>query len=110
MIIHWSGLPRTLVALAMAVVLIALSVGVPLLDLGWNADRVAIGTEGTAPGFVDHDHAICLQYGATAWSAATATGISGESLVDLDPIRPVVALLSEFLLHSAHRPRAPPTA
>lgn len=105
-----SGRPRALVALATAAILVALSAGVPLLDAGGVPGWGRGSHEGPAPGQVDHDHTLCLQHGATAWSPAPATSTPWASSVVEHAVPTGVRLHSEIVLRSTHHSRAPPSA
>ena len=76
---------RAPVATGLAVLLTALSVAVPLLDLGRSPAGVAVVDPGEAAGYVDHHHGVCLQHSATAWAPAAGTEMPAGRLVREDP-------------------------
>lgn len=99
---------RASVAALAVIVLTGLSVAVPLLDQGRDPGALAVSEPGTPAGYVDHDHAICLQHGAAAWSPAMGAELPSERLVP-ETDTPVPA--DERASHSFRRlpqSRAPP--
>ncbi len=105
-------LPRRFLRFASVVVLLtalpAATVAVPLLDLGQDPGRLAAGAPGTAAGYLDHHHGVCLQHGAAGWSPATGPTLTwglveGETPLDRSGTR--VPLRS---LAATQHSRAPP--
>lgn len=99
---------RARVAAATLMAVTAMSVAVPLLDRGLDPGRLALSEAGHARGYVDHNHGVCLQHSATAWSPAVGTDLPSERFVRRvdSPCRAVVHPVGATLL--LHNPRAPP--
>lgn len=100
---------RAFVATLTAAVVMALTVAVPLLDQGRGGAPTRISESGTPAGYVDHDHAVCLQYGATAWSPAEGADAPSELFVrEDDPVRDA-ARRTDRAFRSLYHSRAPPS-
>lgn len=106
-----SPLARTLrasVAVTVMVVVVALSVLVPVLDSGRDPDALAFTEPGQSTGYVQHNHGVCVQYSAAAWSVVSGTELPAERFVrEVDvPRRAVVDPTAPTF--SVHHSRAPP--
>lgn len=102
---------RALVSVTLAVLLTAGWVGTPLLDLGRDPGRLAVSSESTASyGAIEHDHGVCLQYGATAWSLSAAASVPEECVVREATVPGKEGIHADGHSGSHHQPRAPPVA
>lgn len=99
---------RAPVAVVTAVVLMALSVAVPLLDQGRHGGGVALAETGAPAGYVDHHHGVCLQHGAAAWSPARGADLPAGVLVQESDTPRDAARNAGRSAGSPHHPRAPP--
>lgn len=106
--IHARGPFRTPVALAVAVVMLGLTLGMPLLDLGRGPGRVDVVDPDAGGGWVDHDHGLCMLYGAAPWSPAGSTEPPPDLVVpdDAAPISGPTHAVAALLFRP--QPRAPP--
>lgn len=99
---------RAMVAATMMVVGVTLSALVPMLDRGRDPDALAFTEPGQSTGYVQHDHGVCVQHGAAAWTAAAMAELPAANLVRAaDSPHPVVVDPAGATL-STHRSRAPP--
>ena len=99
---------RARVAATVAVVVTALTVAVPLLDRGEAPGVVAFSEPGATPGYVEHDHSVCLQHGQSAWQPVAVTELPAERFVRQadSPCRAIIR--SRGAPASPHHSRAPP--
>jgi len=99
---------RARVAAVLMAVLTALTVAVPLLDLGRDPGALAFTDADHTPGYVDHHHGVCVQHSAAAWTPASGAELPSERLVRQDdaPLPVVVHPIAATL--TAHHSRAPP--
>ena len=100
---------RATVAATTMVVVTALGVAVPLLDRGWDAGGLALSEPGHPAGYVDHNHDVCVQHSATAWSSAAATELPSERFVRQADAPCRVVVHPQTPLSSLHHSRAPPS-
>jgi hypothetical protein len=99
---------RASAALGLAVVLLALSVAVPLLDRGRTVGPLAFGDSDSHAGVVAHDHGICLQHGAATWAPGEGAKAPAPVLVR-DHLRPEEGVVrTDAVPAPTHLPRAPP--
>jgi hypothetical protein len=99
---------RAYVAAITLAVLTAMSVAVPLLDQGLPEGGSRLSAPGTAAGYVDHHHGVCLQHSAAAWSAAEGADLPSELLVrEAEPLRGTVHPSGRSSWSTYHS-RAPP--
>ena len=99
---------RARTAATVAVVATALTVAVPLLDRGRDPGALAFSEPGANPGYVEHNHSVCLQHGQATWQPVAAAELPAERFVRQEdsPCRAVVR--SAGVAASPHHPRAPP--
>ena len=104
------GPGRRILALAMAAVLMALSLGMPLLDVDQPTTTVSVSDGAAAPGSLEHDHTLCMLYGAAplAPAGAASAPMDRPVLPDAPPVESFRA--SERGCITPHRSRAPPSA
>lgn len=101
---------RTAIAGAMAIVMLGLMLGMPILDLGLGAGRVSVAEAGAPGGWLDHDHGLCMMYGAAPWAPGTRMPPPTAASVR-DPAPPVEPKAPAVRAHrSLQRSRAPPVA
>lgn len=101
---------RTAIAGAMAIVMLGLMLGMPLLDLGLGAGRVSVAEADAPGGWLDHDHGLCMMYGAAPWSPATRMPPPTAPAIR-EPAPPAETPAPAVDGHrSYHRSRAPPVA
>lgn len=101
---------RPFVAAPIAVVMLALTLSVPLLDSGVRGDDPSFRADSHAAGYVGHDHSVCVQYGASAWSPAIETRLSGSPLVREIADPPSVVPSAARSPDTPFQPRGPPIA
>lgn len=101
---------RFTVALPTALVMAALALTVPLLDAEPHGAVPSFQADGAGAGYLDHDHSVCIQHGASPWSPVHQTGVLAPVPVrDTDP--PPPARRCHDPSHSGpFQPRAPPIA
>ena len=104
------SIPQAVVGLLTAVVLLALPVGMPLLDVGQFSDVVVMSDGQTAEGAAHHDHTACMLYGSAPWSPMAATEPPSPRPV-LDQSSPTEQYHPRDRAHlTLTRSRAPPSA
>ncbi len=101
---------RRIVAFVVAVLLGTSLLAVPLLDLGRAPRRLAIDAKPTQPGWLAHDHDLCLWFGATPWAPPPSPPPPATLRVHQATVIIESAVPGELLLQPTYRSRAPPTA
>ena len=99
---------RRIVASTTAAVVLALGLGVPLLDSGMALGHVSIAAEQVEGGFGDHDHGICVHHGATTWATGARTAPPLDLAVDENAPAQADAASPDGPAFPTHRSRAPP--
>lgn len=99
---------RGAIALAVVVLMLGLSLGVPLLDLGWSPGELALSESEVPAGWVDHDHDLCMMYGAAPGSPSGSLEPPVQ-VVSIAVAAPGLAPSRAAVeLHSHDQARAPP--
>ncbi|MEJ2503486.1 MAG: hypothetical protein P8177_09295 [Gemmatimonadota bacterium] len=98
-------------SLVLAVMLVAVNVGAPLLDIGRGAARVEIAAlHHGGGGAIEHHHLLCIQHSASGSLAAIAVPPSAELTAGTLTPSPDDPGFSDQASLPNHPPRAPPFA
>jgi hypothetical protein len=101
---------RTVVALPMMLVMAALAFGVPLLDAEPHPPTPSVQADGAMAGYPDHDHGVCILYGASPWSPAPRADIPAPVLVWMAESPPWSRQCHDPSHSARFHARAPPVA
>ena len=106
--IHTRGSLKASIAAAMAVVMLALGLGVPLLDLGRDPTRLVVADVEAPVGSVDHDHRLCAMFAAAPGSPASPAQPPSAAVAPDSGLPTPAAPCTSPADDSSHRSRAPP--